>query len=172
MHCCTANAARGLYEVWRNVVHSRGNQVKVNLLLNHANEAVDVSSHIPYVGQVDLHVKRDCTLSVRMPAWVTLSQVACKVGETPRSVSYDGRYADVGEVHAGDDVSFAFPIAERTDLVTIAHQWYHLVHKGHDVVCIDPPGKLCPLYQRDHYRDNVTLWKKDTRYVDQQTLDR
>ena len=47
----------------------------------------------------------------------------------------------------------------------------NLVRKGHDIVCIDPPGKLCPLYQRDHYRDNATLWKKTTRYLDEKSLD-
>ena len=39
----------------------------------------------------------------------------------------------------------------RTDLVNIVHQWYHLVRKGHDVVCIEPPGRLCALYQNDQY---------------------
>ena len=75
MHCCTANAARGLYDVWRNIVHAQGSRVRVNLLLNRTHEAVDVDSHLPYTGQVDLHVKRDCRLAVRMPAWVDLGQV-------------------------------------------------------------------------------------------------
>ena len=171
MHCCTANAARGLYDVWRNVVHTEGNEVKVNLLFNYASDAVDVDSHIPYVGQVDLRVKRDCRLSVRIPAWVELDQVVCRVGQALGNITYYGRYAVVGQVQAGDNVTMVFPIAERTDLVTIAHQWYHLVRKGHDVVCIDPPGRLCPLYQRDHYRESVTLWKKATRYVDERLLD-
>ena len=43
--------------------------------------------------------------------------------------------------------------------------------KGHDIGHIVPPGKLCPLYQRDHYRDDVTLWKKNSRYLDEQQLD-
>jgi hypothetical protein len=171
MHCCTGNATRALYDVWRNTTHVQGNRIKVNLLLNHTNKAVDIDSHIPYTGQVDIRVKRDCLLSVRMPGWVELGQVQCVVGESPRAVSFDGRYAQVGEVKADQSVRLIFPIAERTDRVTISSQWYFLVRKGHDVVFIDPPGKLCPLYQRDHYRDNVTLWKKAIRYVDEQWLD-
>ena len=45
------------------------------------------------------------------------------------------------------------------------------VRKGHDIVCIDPPGKPCSLYQMDHYWDDVTLWKKTIRYLDEQRLD-
>ncbi len=171
MHCCTANATFGLYDVWRNVVHIEGDRVKVNLLLNRAHEAVDVNSHIPYMGQVDITVKQNCALSVRMPAWVERGQVQCMVSETPRAVSFNGRYAQVGQVHADQVVQFTFPIAERTDCINIDNQRYFLVRKGHDVVCIDPPGVLCPLYQRDHYRDDVTLWKKTTRYIDEQSLD-
>ena len=47
MGCCTANGERALYDAWRNVVHSQGEEVKVNLLLNHAHKAVDVDSRIP-----------------------------------------------------------------------------------------------------------------------------
>ena len=171
MHCCTANAVRGLYEVWRGIVGTNGDRVNVNLLLNRTHEAVDVDSHIPYNGQVDLQVKRDCRLAVRMPAWVDLGQVSCLVDDGAREITYDGRYAQVGDVRGKQSVRLNFPIGERTDRVTINNRWYLLVRKGHDIVYIDPPGKLCPLYQRDHYRDNVTLWKKTTRYVDEQTLD-
>ena len=171
MHCCTANGAYALYDVWRNIVHIDGDRVKVNLLLNHAGSAADVDSHIPYVGQVDVHIKRNCELAVRMPGWVELGQVRCVVGETPRALTFDGRYAQIGRVQANQTIRLIFPISERTDRVTMGNQWYFLVRKGHDVVFIDPPGKLHPLYQRQHYRRNVTLWKRTTRYIDEQSLD-
>ena len=171
MHCCTANGTRALYDAWHNTVHTQGERITVNLLLNHASREVDIASHVPYAGQVDIKVKRGCDLSVRIPGWVELSQVQCSVGATPRPVTFDGHYALVGQVHANQSVQITFPIAERTDCVTINDQRYFLVRKGHDVVFIDPPGTLCPLYQRDHYRDGVTLWKKGTRYVDERSLD-
>ena len=143
----------------------------MNLLLNRASPEVDVNSHLPYTGQVDIDVKRDCKLSARLPGWVQLSAVQCVVDNAPRSVSFAGRYAQLGEVKANQTVTLSFPIEERTDRATMNNERYFLVRKGHDVVSIDPPGKQCPLYQRDHYRDNVTLWKKATRYVDEQTLD-
>ena len=119
---------------------------------------------------MDLHVKRDCRLSVRLPGWVALSQVECVVGDSPRAVTFEGRYAQVGQVQADQRVELRFPIAERTDCIYLNDRLYYLVRKGHEVVFIDPPGKLCPLYQRDHYRDDVTLWKRTTRYLDEQRL--
>ena len=101
-----------------------------------------------------------------MPGWVNLGPVRCAVEDAPREVTFDGRYAQVGQVQAGQVVSLSFPVSEQTELVDIRSQWYYLVRKGHDVVFIDPPGRLCPLYRRDHYRDEVTLWKKTARYVD------
>jgi len=170
MHCCTANGTRALYDAWRNVVHTQGERIKVNMLLNHAGRVLDIASHVPYTGQVDIKVKQGCDLSVRMPGWVELGQVQCSVGATPRTVTFDGRYAQVGRVDANQGVQITFPIAEQTDCITINDQRYFLVRKGHDVVLIDPPGTLCPLYQRDHYRGDATLWKKDTQYVDDQSL--
>ena len=171
MHCCTGNGARALYDAWRSIVSVQGDKVRVNLLLNCAHKSVDVHSHIPYAGQVDIHVKQECRLSVRMPGWVDLKAVQGAVDGAALSVTFDGRYAQIGQVAPGQIVSLSFPIVEQTDRVTMANRYYFLVRKGHDVVAIDPPGKLCPLYRRDHYRDNTTLWKKTSRFVADQIVD-
>jgi hypothetical protein len=31
-------------------------------------------------------------------------------------------------------------------------------------VHVDPAGRFCPLYQRDHYRTNTTGWRKEERF--------
>lgn len=171
MHCCTGNGARSLYDAWRSIVSVQGDKVRVNLLLNCAHKSVDVHSHIPYAGQVDIHVKQERRLAVRMPGWVDLKAVQGAVDGATLSVTFDGRYAQIGQVAPGQIVSLSFPIVEQTDRVTMANRYYFLVRKGHDVVAIDPPGKLCPLYRRDHYRDNATLWKKTSRFVADQIVD-
>ena len=73
-------------------------------------------------------------------------------------VSFDGRYARIGAMERGHVVTLTFPLAEEVSGVTARNQWYFLVRRGHGVVKIDPPGALSPLYNRDHYRDGVTLW--------------
>ena len=164
MHCCTANGARGLYDVWRNIIHQQDKSVKVNLLLNRSGGPVDVDSHLPYTGQVDIKVRQDCNLQVRIPSWIELSKIKCTVDNQVRSVSFEGRYANIGMVKPLQFVSLNFPLEEKTVRVSAKNRWYFLVRKGNDVVNIDPPGKVSPLYNRDHYRGGVTLWKHIRRH--------
>jgi hypothetical protein len=68
-------------------------------------------------------------------------------------------------VKPGDVVVMSFPIAERTEVVWVEKERYTLVRKGNDVVAIDPPGRYCPLYQREHYREDETRWRKIEQFV-------
>jgi hypothetical protein len=76
----------------------------------------------------------------------------------------------VGPVIAGQEVQCTFPISERTETVDIEKQRYLLTIKGNTVVDIDPPGRFCPFYERDFYRDDVTRWKKVERFVSDEEL--
>jgi hypothetical protein len=42
--------------------------------------------------------------------------------------------------------------------------------KGNTVVFMDPPGKWCPLYQRNHYRGNQVRWVERERFVGEESL--
>ena len=170
MHCCTGNAARALYYVWEQIVTHDSGKLRVNLLLNRASAWADVDSHIPYVGQVDVRVKQPLDLSIRIPEWVRSGDVRVRVSGGDRDVSWDGRYAGVGAVKPGDLVKMTFPIEERTDTVWIEKERYTLVRKGNDVVAIDPPGRYCPLYQREHYRAGTTRWRKAERFVSEEAI--
>lgn len=63
-----------------------------------------------------------------------------------------------------------FPMVDRTDTVSIENETYRLTRKGNEVVAIDPPGRYCPLYQRDHYRQNNTRWRETERFVSQEQI--
>jgi hypothetical protein len=45
------------------------------------------------------------------------------------------------------------------------------VRKGNDVVAIDPPGRNCPLYRREHYRVAETRWREVERFVSPEQID-
>jgi len=170
MHCCTGNATRAIYYIWEHILSYDKGVLSVNLLLNRPSQWADIHSHIPYVGQVDVHVKKPCLLGVRIPEWVKPSDVDCRVNEEHRPVSWEGRYALIGEVQAKDAVNVTFPITERTVEVEIEGQHYILTLKGNEVVNIEPPGRNCPLYQREHYRQNVTRWRRVQRFVSDESL--
>ena len=165
MHCCTGNGTRALYYIWEHMVsYSRGT-LSVNLLLNRPSEWADIKSFIPYEGQVEVFIKKTCELRVRIPEWANPRDVYSNVNDKSHKVSWDGRYALIGAVKPNDKVKVGFPITERIVAVDIEKQHYTLIVKGTDVVNIDPPGRFCPLYQRDYYRQGAVRWKKTSRFV-------
>ncbi|MFA6107144.1 MAG: hypothetical protein WDA75_00115 [Candidatus Latescibacterota bacterium] len=60
--------------------------------------------------------------------------------------------------------------SEREDEAWIEKAKYTLVRRGNEVVHIEPPGSSAPLYQRDHYRDGVTLWRRVERFVPEEQV--
>jgi len=165
MHCCTGNASRAIYFIWEKILTFDDGKLRVNLLLNRASPWADVDSHIPYTGRVDIRVKQDAELAVRIPEWVAPDEVKVTVSGEDRSVSFDGRYAQVGDVKAGEVVTLTFPIHVVTHTVYIEKERYDLVCKGNEIVGIWPPGTICPIFQRPHYREDTTRWRTIERFV-------
>ncbi len=170
MHCCTGNGTRALYYIWEHMLSYDQGTLSVNLLLNRSSPWADVHSHIPYTGQIDVAMKKPCKLRVRIPEWTQPGDVSCSVNGERRPLNWEGRYALIGEVQAKGQVTVTFPIAERTIETEIERSPYTLVLRGNEVVRIDPAGKHCPLYQRDHYRNEDTRWRKMTRFVTPRVL--
>jgi len=165
MHCCTGNAARAIHYVWDRILWRQGDKLEVNLLLNRASPWADIDGHIPYTGQVDIRIKQESDLSVRIPEWVKPDEVRCTVNGQDRAPRWDRRYAIVGQVKPGATVVLEFPINEHTEMVYVQKERYTLVRKGNEVVSIEPAGRYYPLYQRRHYRKNTTRWTKVERFV-------
>ena len=112
---------------------------------------------------MDIKIKKPCkSVLVRVPEWIEegSKEVACTVNGESSEFSWEGRYVSVGAVEPGVKITVTFPVWERTVKEMIGGVLYTLAIKGNTVVFIDPPGKNCPFYQRDHYRQNKTLWVK------------
>ena len=165
MHCCTGNSTRSIYYLWDSILAHDAGKLRVNLLLNRASPWADVDSHLPYAGRVDVKIKQPVDLAVRIPEWVKPGEVRCAVDGVERAPAFDGRYARVGAVKAGETATLTFPNPERKESVWIEKHRYTLYLKGNTVVEIDPPGTVCPLFQRAHYRENTTRWRKIERFV-------
>ncbi len=169
--CCTVNSSRALYFVWRNMVSYEEGKLTVNLLLNRASRWADVESHIPYTGQVDVKARQKLELAIRIPEWVEPDEVRCTVNGKSRSLTFEGRYAQVGRVRKGQTAVMTFPIFDRKDTVDIQGVDYTLVRRGNTVVSIDPPGRYYPYYRRAHYRGGDTLYREVTRFIPDQEFE-
>jgi hypothetical protein len=165
MHCCTGNGARAIYYAWEHILTHSSGKLRVNLMLNRASQWADIASHVPYVGQVDVKIKEHVDLSIRIPEWVDPAEVEAFVNNERRQVGWSGRYALVGAVMPGDTATLTFPISEQAETIWVEKKRYEVVRKGNDVVAIDPPGRITPLYQREQYRRNETRWRRAERFV-------
>ena len=172
-HCCTGNCTRAIYYAWQDILNFNDGELKINMLLNRASSWADVYSHIPYVGQVDIKVKKSCkSLLVHKPEWIAKNSkdIKCEINGKPADFTWDNLYLSLGKVNPGDFVSITFPISESIVKEDIAGTEYTITVKGNTVVAIDPPGVNCPLYQREHFRQNHTLWQKVDRFVSNETI--
>ena len=169
--CCTGNGNRVWYYIWDNILSEKDGHVKINLLLNRGARSVDVNSHLPYRGQIDVHAKQPVTrLQLRLPGWVRTDDVCLQVGGQARRFSPEGRYVDVGELKPGQVATLTFHIQEKRDIRWIQGDHYNIAKRGYEVVEIDPLGPAWPMYQRMHYRTDNTRWRKITRFVPNRTI--
>jgi len=174
MHCCTGNAVRAIYYIWENILQEKAGALALNLLLNRAAPQADVYSHLPYQGRVDIKAKQPFSnVLVRAPEWIASgsAQVKVKVNNQAVTSGWRGRYISAGPVNAGDTVTVIFPIRERVLKERLGDTIYTLIIRGNTVVAIDPPGRYCPIYQRDHYRQDHVLWHTVDRFVCDETVE-
>jgi hypothetical protein len=171
--CCLGNSARALYYVWDRIVQRRGEELRVNLLLNRASEWADIYSHIPYEGRVEVRVKQpSSSICLRVPEWIPdgSNKVSCKVNGARRSLRWEGRYVNVGPGKSGDRMVLTFPISTRTVRETIGNVPYTLTIKGNTVIAIDPPGKVGPLYRRAYFSSPKAPMRKAQRFVSSESI--
>jgi hypothetical protein len=111
--CCLGNGPRGLYQGWENIVTPAGSGLRVNLLLNRSTREIDVDSHLPYEGKVEIRIKEKTTVAVRIPCWVDLKATRVEIGGQAVQPKWEGRYAKLSGLDPGAHVVISFPVTER-----------------------------------------------------------
>ena len=171
MHCCTANAARAIYYIFEHILNYHNGRIRINLLLNRASPWVDIDSHLPCQGRVDVIVKQPIDLELRIPIWVDQKQMSCRVSDQDVSADITGSYLKVSSLKPGDSVTVTFPMTERMELLEYQKRRYEVTFRGADAVAIDPPGTRGPFYQRQHYRTGKTPTKKVQRFASTENIE-
>jgi len=168
MQCCTGNCTRALWFLWRDILDFQDGELRVNMLLNRASPWADVYSFIPYQGRVEIKVHQACKhVQVHAPEWIATGSnaITVQVNGQPRLFTWQARYVNLGEVKAGERIVIQSPISERTVKEKMGLVTYTLLVRGNTVVSIDPPGRICPLFQREYLRDGAPRWRKVQRFV-------
>jgi len=172
MACCVGNASMQLFRVWRDMIKfdRNSNRLSVHLLLNRASPWADIYSHIPYRGFVEVRLKRDCEIALRIPEWAKPQDCRFQRGGREATPAWEGRYAAI-RGRTGELISLECPIGERTEKVRITGTDYQFVIRGNDIVDVSPKGKHCPLFERSHYRQTETRWRTMERFVSETVVD-
>jgi hypothetical protein len=168
MQCCTGNCTRALWFLWRDILDFKDGELRVNMLLNRASAWADVYSFIPYQGRVEIKVHQPCkNVLVHAPEWIATgsNEITAQVSGQPRPFNWQARYLNLGAVKPGEQIVIQGPISERTVKEKMGLVTYTLLVRGNTVVSIDPPGRICPLFQREYLRDSEPRWRKVQRFV-------
>ncbi len=177
--CCCPHGNMGLFYAWDGTLRYSEGRAQVNLLLNRASPWMDIDSYIPYEGKVVLRNKTAREALVRIPLYVNMSAVECRIGDRKVQPEWFGRYLRLGHLKAGDVVTIEFPVEETIEHWTAPPQGPYLLplpggtrytckFKGNTLIEISPP--LAPgswLYQQrpQQYRAGQAPIKKVTRFV-------
>jgi hypothetical protein len=173
MQCCTGNASRGLYYAWEGAVREDGDSAQVNLLLNRASRVLDVHSHLPYEGKVEIRNKAARRIAVRIPAWVDRREMRVSVDAQPATPDWVGNRLLFSGLAAPCDIVLTFPIRESTAAYTVnAHSEdecvYTCTFRASTLVDISPRDAApttYPFYRRMHLRQDKAPRVERTRFV-------
>jgi len=164
--CCNGNFARAIYYAWESILKYDKKVLTVHLLLNRTSPWADIDSYIPYIGRVDVKIKKPCdSVRIRMNNWVEKDKVTCKIKGEDVSFSWDGNYIVFGKVEPKQTITIEFPIHERVVKLEILGHKYTAIFKGNDCVDISPKGIYVPMFQRDHYRFAQPRFMKVRRFA-------
>jgi hypothetical protein len=104
-------ALHGMIDVWRNIVtrHPRG--LQVNFLLSKITPQVEIRSHIPVEGRVDLRIPEPQNLFVRIPRYVERQELLLEINGQHAPAEMIGPYLVIPRQDGAARASIRFPQA-------------------------------------------------------------
>ncbi|MCE9616042.1 MAG: glycoside hydrolase family 127 protein [Lentisphaerae bacterium] len=173
MHCCTSNASQGLYYAWEGAVRERGDTAEVNLLLNRASRLLDVRSHLPYEGRIELRNKGARRIRVRIPAWAGRRELRATVDGQPAELDWMGNGLVFCGLTGREAIALTFPVKESTATYTVAantpreHAFTCTFRASTcvDIAPADTSPTSYPLYRRAHLRAGLAPLQRGESFV-------
>jgi hypothetical protein len=154
MGCCSGSGSKGLYLAWHHAAEDDGEALRVNFAVSRECASASIRVFEPAEGRVEVRLKADRSLKVRVPGGVKHDEVRVTCDGRPTTPRWEGEFACLAGLKARPQVTVLYPLVERTETVTVG-AWdftkavdYKVAWRGNTVVGIDPPGRRCPLYRR------------------------
>lgn len=146
--CCADATIRASEAVWAEIVTGNAHETRVNLALNRVSPLVEVSSCLPYRGEVDVLVKAARRVLVRVPEWTSPTQTRAYLDRKSVPVRWSGNYLVFDQLRPGQQLTVTYPVRIAEVQETINGVRYTERWRGNTIVDITPPGHWIPMYQR------------------------
>lgn len=171
-NCCGPHGAWGLFLVWHRIITRDDSGIRVNLSLNKESPWCRLDSYIPFSGRVDVTMYTDSPLYLRVPGDVDKGEVRCRVDGKKVGVKWDGDYVRFPRLKAWQVATVEYPLEQEFSKEVLNDVEYTVEWKGNTVLSIDPPGRIAPLFQREHLRVPETPMKTEPDPVFRPEIDR
>lgn len=176
--CCIGSGTRGLFMGWSNTITENDGTVSVNFLLNRGSRWLDVNSHLPHEGKVELDVHRRVPrLLIRIPEWAGYAKVLVRrelgdtvvtqTGSDPSSW-VNQRFLVLGEAREGEKITVTFPVSVRQTVEKAVGQEFIAKWRGDDVIHLSPEGTHHPFYNNRKVYDKAPLREFQYRRLEEE----
>ena len=112
--CCPGWGARTLGLLLNNIVKEDGDRVEVNLPFDRITEKVEVKSHLPFEGRIEVKARKPMDLFVRIPDWVEHARAEVSInGKNQDKVGLKNAFSDyihVGRLKEGEQAEVCYPL--------------------------------------------------------------
>lgn len=147
MGCCNATGARGLHDLWHYSVSEFQGEVSINMLFSKVTADLDVRSRLPYEGALEVRVKNDRSVQIRVPEYVDRAHLKVFLNGKTLPCTLSGPWLRLGYLRAGDIAQMRFDLPDGLEEEFIGYQTYTVRYKGDTVVEISPRGGVHPIYE-------------------------
>jgi hypothetical protein len=147
-NCCGPHGAFGCYQLWHYAVQKTADGVTVNLAVSRDTAWCSVLTHAPVQGKIEIAMKVDAPLCIRIPDWLDPGQVTVAEAGSARDFTVaNGFIKTVGT--AGRTLTIEYPLRHERRSETMAGRLYTTSWVDDYVLAMEPEGTVAPLFRRD-----------------------
>jgi hypothetical protein len=147
--CCINGGIRSLSLAYQNAIIESEKEIRLNLLISHVTQGVEVVSYFPYQGRLEIYPRCSKNLWVRCPDWISSESVIAECSTGVRCIAEPKTHAlQITGAKAGARVVLSLAQREETTTSVVAGNSYEVAWRGDTVVRLMPHGKPYPTFKR------------------------
>ena len=147
-NCCGPHGAFAVYQAWHHAVRRDDRGVHVNLAISRDSRWCTVISRHPASDLLEIVMKTDGPLHVRLPDWADAGKTDVRVNGTEAAFARGvGTFIRIA-TKTGDRVEVRYPQRNVRKTEVLNGRPYKTTWQGDYVVDIDPAGTVAPLFRR------------------------